>query len=97
MATYIILNIVFIILVIVAFRIRSIPHRRAWMITFAALLLLTTIFDNLIIHFDIVAYDSAKILGIHIGGAPIEDFFYCILAVFLIPALWHTLEKNHVA
>lgn len=94
MATYLILNVVFLFVVLLLLRPRRIPHLRAWFATLAVLLLLTAVFDNLIIHFDIVAYDVSKLLGVYVGSAPIEDFFYSLLAVFLIPIIWHRLKKS---
>jgi len=61
---------------------------RAWWITLAALLVLTLIFDNLIIWAGIVGYDTSKLLGLFVGYAPVEDFFYAILAVIIVPVLW---------
>ena len=49
---------------------------------------LTAVFDNLIIAFEIVAYDPSKISGLMIGIAPIEDFAYTIAVVLLIPTVW---------
>ena len=50
----------------------------------AALLLITVVFDNLIIALGIVAYDEKLISGIKIGIAPIEDFAYSLAAPLLI-------------
>jgi lycopene cyclase domain-containing protein len=55
----------------------------------APMLVLTAIFDNLIIATRIVDYDSENISGIKIGVAPIEDFAYTIAAVLLITTIWH--------
>jgi len=52
------------------------------------LLILTSIFDSLIIANGIVAYDTLKTLGIYIGRAPIEDFAYTIAGVIIVPYLW---------
>lgn len=60
----------------------------------APMLLLTAIFDNLIIATGIVAYDSANISGIKIGVAPIEDFAYTIAAVLLITTIWHWFGRG---
>jgi lycopene cyclase domain-containing protein len=46
------------------------------------------VFDSFIVSLGIVAYDHTKLLGLSIGSAPIEDFFYAILAGFMIPLLW---------
>ena len=58
------------------------------------MLLLTAIFDNLIIATGIVAYDAATISGIKIGVAPIEDFAYTIAAVLLITTIWHWFGRG---
>ena len=79
----------------VAFRIRARKPSKAWWVTLIALLILTTVFDSLIVGFGIVGYDTNKILGIYIGNAPIEDFFYAFLAVILVPTLWAIMEKHH--
>ncbi len=56
--------------------------------TLAVVLLLTVIFDNLIIASGIVAYHHEHLLGIKIGLAPIEDFAYSIAAWLLIMLFW---------
>ncbi len=60
-------------------------------VTLLVLLVFTAVFDNLIIGAGIVAYDPAKISGIFIGIAPIEDFAYTIAAVLVLPTLWGLL------
>ena len=44
--------------------------------------------DNFIVSTGIVAYDETKILGLRIINAPIEDFFYALIAVLLVATLW---------
>lgn len=95
MATYLILNLVFIAAVLLILRIRTIPYRRVWLATLVVLLVMTAVFDNIMILFDIIDYNTDKLLGLYIGVAPIEDFFYSILAVILIPVLWQKLGKQH--
>jgi lycopene cyclase domain-containing protein len=58
------------------------------------MLLLTAIFDNLIIATGIVAYEPQNISGIMIGVAPIEDFAYTIAAVLLITTIWHWFGRG---
>jgi lycopene cyclase domain-containing protein len=53
------------------------------------MLLITAIFDNVIIATGIVAYDEAKISGIKIGVAPIEDFAYTVVALLVVPTLFN--------
>jgi lycopene cyclase domain-containing protein len=60
----------------------------------ATLLVLTGIFDSLIIALHIVAYNPERILGLRIGKAPIEDFAYTIAASLLIPYLWTRSGDN---
>ena len=52
------------------------------------LVALTAVFDNVIVGSGIVAYDPAKILGVRLGVAPVEDFSYAIVAALALPALW---------
>ena len=63
-------------------------------VTLCALLLLTAVFDSLIIMAGIVAYNTDHITGIYIGKAPIEDFFYTIAVVPLSIALWRFYDKK---
>jgi lycopene cyclase domain-containing protein len=96
MATYLILNIVF--LLVTCGVLWALGARWRWhsvWLTIVILCLFTAVFDSLIVWSGIVAYDSAKILGIFIGQAPIEDFFYALLAGSLIPGLWHILGDSH--
>lgn len=86
--TYLILNIVFMACVIILCVKTFASPSRNWWITLVALLVLTLIFDNLIIWAGIVGYDTTKLLGIFIGYAPVEDFFYALLACIVVPVFW---------
>jgi len=57
------------------------------------LLVLTVVFDNLIVGTGIVAYDSSLISGVLIPVAPVEDLAYAIGAALLMPALWTWLAR----
>ena len=48
------------------------------------LMIMTAIFDNVIVLTGIVSYDESKISGIKILAAPIEDFGYTLVLVPLI-------------
>jgi lycopene cyclase domain-containing protein len=48
------------------------------------LMLMTAVFDNLIILAGIVSYDESKLSGIKVLVAPIEDFAYTLVLVPLI-------------
>lgn len=68
--------------------------RRTYRIMLTHLLIMTLVFDSLIVAAGIVAYDDSKLLGLRLITAPIEDFFYTITAVFLIPAVWRLTQKG---
>lgn len=52
-----------------------------------ALIVLTAIFDNLMIAAGLFTYPEHLISGVRVGLAPIEDFAYPIAAAFLVPAV----------
>jgi lycopene cyclase domain-containing protein len=58
------------------------------------MLVLTAVFDNLIILSGIVDYDESKLMGINILAVPIEDFAYTVVAVLLVPAIWKAVNKE---
>jgi lycopene cyclase domain-containing protein len=58
------------------------------------MLILTAVFDNLIILAGIVDYDTTKLMGIYVGVVPIEDFAYTVVAVLLVPAIWKAVNKE---
>lgn len=62
--------------------------------TLACLILLTVVFDSVIVGTGIVGYDESRILGVRIGVAPVEDFAYPIAAAFALPALWCLLARR---
>jgi len=94
MVTYLFLNILFIIALIVFLRIPIGMPKKKRLVVVALLLVLTIVFDSMIVGFGIVDYDPSKILGVYLGKAPIEDLFYSILAAILIPFLWKLFERK---
>ncbi|MDQ5982604.1 MAG: hypothetical protein QG549_601 [Patescibacteria group bacterium] len=97
MTTYILLNVIFILLVCLFLRLHGVRFTtsRALLITLVGLLALTAVFDNVIVGLNIVGYNTNNILGLFIGVAPVEDFFYALLAVIVVPAVWHRLGPKH--
>jgi lycopene cyclase domain-containing protein len=93
--TYALLNVPFLLLALVALVVARVrtggPAWQPLAGTMAVLLVLTAIFDNFMIMAGLVAYDDAQRIGVQIGVAPIEDFAYAVLAVILLPALWHLI------
>ena len=53
-----------------------------------ALLVLTAVFDNVMIAAGLFTYPSEHLSGLRVGLAPIEDFSYPLAAAFLVPAVW---------
>lgn len=95
MAKYLILNLIVTVIVVVFFVMMNIKKLRIIVFTMTVLVLLTAVFDSLIIWARIVAYNENVILGLRIGKAPIEDFFYCIVAALAIPAIWQILGRDN--
>jgi lycopene cyclase domain-containing protein len=57
-------------------------------VTMAVLLVMTAVFDNVMIGVGLVGYEPSLISGAFVGIAPLEDFAYAIAAVLLLPSLW---------
>ena len=85
---YLALNAIFISISLLALLL--VPKNRwpAYLVGLVPMLLLTAIFDNLIVASGIVAYDPTKISGGMLGAVPIEDFAYTIAAVAIVPSVW---------
>lgn len=73
---------------------RRAPRWRAVGLAAIALLLLTAVFDNVLVATGIVGYDASRISGVLVGVAPLEDFAYAVAAVVLLPSLWHLLSPG---
>ncbi|MBN9176014.1 MAG: lycopene cyclase domain-containing protein [Microbacterium sp.] len=69
-----------------AVRPRLASRLRASALTALVLVVLTAVFDNVMIAADLFTYPEHLISGIRIGLAPIEDFAYPVAAAFLVPA-----------
>ena len=65
-------------------------------LTLAVLLVMTAVFDNIMIGVGLVGYDESLISGGFIGIAPLEDFAYAIAALILLPSLWSLLTPRQV-
>ena len=100
--TYLALNALFllavvaiVLLTVLRFRKRGGGIRWLALVTAAAVvLLMTAVFDNVMIAVGLVGYDPDRISGLRVGVAPIEDFAYAIAAVLLLPALWHLTSRR---
>jgi lycopene cyclase domain-containing protein len=58
------------------------------------LLVLTAIFDNVMIAVGLIAYPEVHLSGLRIGLAPLEDFSYPLCAAFLVPAVYTLLARR---
>jgi len=71
-------------------------------IALTILMLMTAVFDNLIILAGIVSYDETTLSGLKIFVAPIEDFAYTLVLVPLIALVqsyflqWQSRRKSSV-
>jgi lycopene cyclase domain-containing protein len=93
--TYLALNLTFMFIAFVTLNLvsRKSPWR-AIGFTMLWMLLVTLVFDNIIIVLEIVGYDKTKISGILLGLAPIEDFAYTVVAVLAVSIIWTKLTKE---
>ncbi len=93
--TYWLLNLPFLAIValvaVAAVLARRAPRWREVGLAALVLLVLTAVFDNVLVATGIVGYDAARISGVLVGVAPLEDFAYAIAAVVLLPSLWALL------
>ena len=93
--TYWALNAVFLGVVLVVFFLAA--RRLRWAavgLTLAVLLVMTAVFDNVMISVGLVAYNESLISGAFVGVAPLEDFAYALAAVVGLPSLWVLLERR---
>lgn len=100
--TYWMLNLFFLVpalIVAAAAAVKAGPSRRgrfgtALAGTAVVLLILTAVFDNLMIGAGLFGYNPDRISGVWVGLAPLEDFAYAAAAVLLLPALWTLLTPH---
>lgn len=85
-----------IVLVIAAYR----RDRRGWAalaIGIVVILVLTVVFDSIMILVDLFRFDDELLLGIRVGAAPLEDLAYALVAVLTVAALWRLLAGGSPA
>ena len=71
--------------------------RRWWLSTILVgllLLVLTAVFDTLMIVADLFRYDESALLGPRVLLVPVEDFAWPVFAVLAVPALWELLGRR---
>lgn len=60
----------------------------------AVLVVLTAIFDNIMISVGLVVYPEQHLSGLSIGVAPLEDFSYSLCAAFLVPSIFTLMSPR---
>lgn len=105
--TYSIINSVFLlaaaVLLVLGLRLRGARRmsRAALLITAVLMIILTIVFDNLMIAVGFVVYGAEQASGLMIGRMPVEDLAYTVFAVAALPALWELLggrrRRGHAA
>ncbi|MFE4470622.1 lycopene cyclase domain-containing protein [Leifsonia sp. NPDC056824] len=63
-------------------------------VTGVVLVVLTAVFDNLMIAAGLMTYAAAAISGAHLGLVPVEDLAYPIAGLMLLPGLWLLLRPR---
>ncbi len=71
--------------------------RRWWAatgITLVVLLVLTVVFDSLMIWADLFRFDGSQLVGVRLLLAPLEDLAWPLAAALLMPVLWELLRPR---
>ncbi|BDZ45320.1 lycopene cyclase domain-containing protein [Naasia aerilata] len=94
------LAVVAIVAILAGLRARRVPGGAPrWLaataLALAAVLLLTVVFDNVLVGVGIVDYGARGKSGVSIGLAPVEDFAYALAAAIGLPSLWVLLGREH--
>lgn len=75
------------------------PGGRWWATTAAVagvLVLLTAVFDSLMVAADLFRYDDGALAGARVWLAPVEDLAWPVAAALLLPGLWTLLDRRRV-
>ncbi|MBO2989407.1 lycopene cyclase domain-containing protein [Leucobacter tardus] len=73
-------------------RVRVLPT----VVAATVLVVLTVVFDNVMILADLFQFDHDQLIGIYLGVAPIEDLSYPLCTAILLPAVWRVQRKGRV-
>ena len=91
---YILLSgaVVIVLVAIFAVRPRMLEWRRL-LIVLAVVVMLTALFDPILVRLGLIDYDYSRTLGLDWFGAPIEDFAYAVVAALFVPYLWERFKR----
>ena len=96
--TYLMLSAIFVgvaaVVAALTWRLAPRGHVAAMLITAAVLVVLTAVFDTVMIATGLFAYSDAHLSGPRIGLAPVEDFAYPIAGVLLLAGLWNLVARR---
>ncbi len=70
------------------------PTRGWWgstLVVAVLLVVLTTVFDSVMVATHLFRYDTASLLGPRVLLVPVEDFAWPVAAALALPALWELL------
>lgn len=96
--TYLVLDVIFVGVAVTGLLLARLAGARAsvraiaW--TFAVLVVMTIVFDNLMIAAGLFEFDEDQLVGLMFGRAPVEDLGYPLAVALLLPALWHVLGRR---
>ena len=94
--TYILLDTVVLLVGFgLVWRWRKMLQWRPCHIVLGIMVLLTAIFDNLLILMDTFRYNPLLISGWLIGRAPIEDYAYTVAMAVIMPLIWERLGRRN--
>lgn len=95
MPRYLLLNLAFILVAATSFSLlRAQLNRRALILSALTMFVCMVVFNSYLTALPIVRYNTAYILGLHVGTTPVEDFSYLAVAVCLGPALFVHFSKQ---
>lgn len=93
--TYTLFNLIFLIpATVVLILARSLVSRAGFWLCLVGLVVLTVIFDNVMIASGLFFYATDRTLGIRLGLMPVEDLAYVVFTAFVLPALWEFLRRR---
>lgn len=89
MYSYLLIDVLFLAIIAVLYAVKrpKVSYKKIFLVVLV-LVILTAIFDNVLIVSQIVKYHSESMLGLYVGVAPIEDFAYSLAAAFIVALLW---------
>ncbi|HJB62687.1 MAG TPA: lycopene cyclase domain-containing protein [Candidatus Microbacterium pullistercoris] len=99
--TYLLMSLPFLGVGVVVFAIGGAHARRrgavrryfsSWAAATVALLVLTAVFDNVMMAAGFFDYGSEQISGLRLGLMPIEDFLYPLAGALLLSGVWQLLN-----